>query len=289
MSSEANNPTPDPAPTPLRAASALDIARKLGCNKRTLQRWAEQGCPHTLGTRKGRPSPSFDFSEVLAWMRTQGLDGKYRGEGGERRSDGGGGGEEGSGKVAKWQSGTVKGATQGGVPHGEDVGGEESEADLWSMTFRAPAGDLDLMGPLQRLLESVDKAIGQLTKGATPAELQKIGSAMSDISTQFRAIRQAEFEHQKRMGAFVPLADARRVIGEHANAFVFDLQQLGADVPVKVAAALVEAGLLSADGDVVGKARRVMVPVVNDAIGRARDRRAGASAAAMDAVGRAVA
>lgn len=287
------NPTPEPEPGKvLRAASARDIARVIGCNKRTLLRWAAAGCPHDAVERRGQKSASFNIEEVREWMKRQGLDARERGGG--QKAVGSGREAVGSGHSAFGKGTRLVQST--GVPHRESVppdeqagaGGGEA-VDLWSMTFRAPVGDVDLMGPLSRLLDSVDKAINRLTKDATPAELQKIGSAMSDLSTQYRAIRQAEFEHQKRMGAFVPLAEGRRVIREHADAFVNDLQQLRSDVPATVTDALVAAGLIAGDGDTVAKARRVLTPKVSDAIDQARARRAAARAVAEDAMGRAVA
>jgi hypothetical protein len=56
--------------------SAADVAAKVGVSERAIQKWANEGCPHTTAAYKGGGSPPmlFVLAEVEAWMRANGRD-----------------------------------------------------------------------------------------------------------------------------------------------------------------------------------------------------------------------
>ena len=184
--------------TPIRNYSPRQIAESLGRTPRQVVNWAHQGCPHTMGRRKGKDSPSFNIQEVREWLKSKGLD---------------------AGPVATTSAAKFPGEL------GRHVEEQRSER---LATLSGPTDFNDILARVRLAYQDLEAC--QPTE-ADPAAWQKYTSSIKMLTAEIRQLEEARAEVDERRGLVIDKSDAQRVITEQSEMFVSDLKNIESELP----------------------------------------------------------
>ena len=190
-----------------RTFTATSLGALIGFDRRTVNLWAEQGCPCGEMTGKGGKRRTFSTVEVAAWLRSTGRVVPPALEG---LCSGGGGG--GGGKAGGDARPTDASAADGGPTRSVGVPNAGGAVDYGEM-IRSAQDSLSTM--LKKMPASED--IGAVAKYC---------GAIKDLISELRALDKDRDAADKRAERIVDVAEAGQMLEGLAQDFVYGLDSI---------------------------------------------------------------
>lgn len=232
----------------VRSLSALVVANRLGFSKRAVLKWVDPAffsapCPHSMGVRRGKPSPIFNLEEVKAWRRSIGKAEEKTGA--EDPADAG---LLGGAKIVKPGADGVTGG--GGNDQDKKSGG-----DLWQSRVAQASTEVDLGLLIARLnVQLEDLATQKPPTDAQPDWLARWVEKLNSASKEIRQLGQDKRKMETEAGIWIRRDDAQEIADAAAAEFTSAQRTLKGRLPAVLAAAL--ADIIPADK--IELARRVV-------------------------------
>lgn len=201
MSDEAASPVPDavPGPDPARTLSSAQLAAALTPPRkvRVVQKWADEGAPHTAAKGRGGKKLLWNLAETRAWLERQG-----------RRSD----------RTDRLFMPPAPVAGAGAAP----LGGVTEVVDVQAMTAR-----------MNRLLTEVMDA--RPKDGMSVAQMGQWSAAIKNVSHELRQLREELVAVEEREHKVIPRERAEAWLAGLVGLFRGGLEACVTRVPAEVA------------------------------------------------------
>lgn len=199
-----SNPTP--APGPPRTLTSAELAVLAGVDKRTINAWAQEGCPCGKGTGRGGEGNRFEKSEVAGWLRRQGRIVPVGLEGGGIFA-------------APSAASTLATSSAAAVSPPATSSSSPSEGTV----------DLDRMiDSLMRQIESMQAKAPELTDVGA---LAKWSGSLKDLLGEVRALSSARENSRERSGITIEVSQAMSMAVEMAQIFIAALDRMTSEAP----------------------------------------------------------
>lgn len=201
-----------------RTYSAASLGRLLSIDKRTVNAWAAEGCPHGEKTGRGGTQRTFSKLEVATWLRSQGrvlpagLDGLFASD--ERPA----------------------------------TGDESKQASTPAAAARASTapestGSVDYSDLISKATASIVELLATKPAAADVGAVAKWAGTLKDLLSELRALDRDRAAADERSGRMVDVAEAGAMLEDLARTFVYGLDAVIESAPPVIIGALRDAGV----------------------------------------------
>lgn len=204
-----------------RTYSAASLGQLLSIDKRTVNAWAAEGCPHGEKTGRGGTQRTFSKIEVATWLRSQGrvlpagLDGLFCSD--ERRA-------------------TSDESKQASTPDAAGLVARHS-------SLSTATGSVDYSDLISKATASIVELLATKPAAADVGAVAKWAGTLKDLLSELRALDRDRAAADERSGRMVDVAEAGAMLEDLARTFVYGLDAVIESAPPVIIGALRDAGV----------------------------------------------